>query len=74
MIKLFCVLKECGLLTSIAFEGTSKALESRLIRPVLLRVLWREQHPDAHEQTALDFSMLGPPAQQTSFWKVELNH
>ena len=23
--------------------------------PEVLRVLWREQHPDAHEQTALDF-------------------
>ena len=33
--------------------------------PELLRVLWREQHPDAHEQTALVFAVLGPPAQQT---------
>ncbi len=33
--------------------------------PELLRVLWREQHPDAHEQRALDFAVLGPPAQQT---------
>jgi hypothetical protein len=30
-------------------------------------VLWREQHPDAHEQTALNFSALGPPAQQSDF-------
>ena len=35
--------------------------------PELLRVLWREQHPDAYEQTALDFSVLGPPARQTKF-------
>ena len=33
--------------------------------PELLRVLWREQHPDAHEQIALDFFVLGPPARQT---------
>jgi len=32
--------------------------------PELLRVLWREQHPEAHEQTALDFCVLGPPAEQ----------
>ena len=24
--------------------------------PALLRLLWREQHPDGHEQTALNFS------------------
>ena len=35
--------------------------------PELLRVLWREQHPDAHEQTALNFSTLGPAAEQTKF-------
>ena len=35
--------------------------------PELLRVLGREQHPDAHEQRSLDFAMLGPPAQQTKF-------
>ena len=29
--------------------------------PGLLRVLWREQHPEAHEQTEVDFCILGPP-------------
>ena len=33
--------------------------------PPLLRMLWREQHPEAHEQTTLDFCVLGPPAEQT---------
>ena len=32
--------------------------------PKLLRVLWREQHPEAHEQTALDFRVLAPAAEQ----------
>ena len=32
--------------------------------PKLLRVLWREQHPEAHEQTALDLHVLGPAAEQ----------
>jgi len=29
----------------------------RKVWPELLRDLWREQHPDAHEQLALDFSV-----------------
>ncbi len=35
MIKLFCLLKESGSLTSLAFEGASKALKNRLIRLLL---------------------------------------
>jgi len=34
----------------------------RKIWPELLRNLWREQHPDAHEQLALDFTMPSVPA------------
>ena len=30
--------------------------------PELLRVLWREQHPDGHEQSPLDFTKLTPAA------------
>lgn len=41
--------------------------------PELLRVLWREQHPGAHEQTALDFCISGPPAEQTKFLESVLN-
>ena len=33
--------------------------------PELLRVLWREQHPNTHAQRALNFAVLDPPAQQT---------
>ncbi len=32
--------------------------------PELLRVLWREQHPEAHEQTALKFQVFDSPAEQ----------
>jgi hypothetical protein len=32
--------------------------------PELLQVLTREQHPEAHEQTAFNFCVLGPPAEQ----------
>ena len=35
--------------------------------PELLRVLWREQHPDAHEQLPLDFTVVRPPAVPVSF-------
>lgn len=38
--------------------------------PELLRVLWREQHPEAHEQTALDFSTVLPLAHQTELPNV----
>ena len=32
--------------------------------PPLLRMLWREQHPKAHEQTALDFAEKRTPAKR----------
>ncbi len=35
--------------------------------PELLRILWREQAPRRPRTTALDFSALSPPAQQTKF-------
>jgi hypothetical protein len=31
--------------------------------PPLLLVLWREQHPEGHEQTYIDFNVRKPPAQ-----------
>jgi hypothetical protein len=31
--------------------------------PPLLLVLWREQHPEGHEQTYIDFDVRKPPAQ-----------
>ena len=35
--------------------------------PDLLRVLWREQHPTAHEQLPLDFTMRRSPPQAVPF-------
>jgi hypothetical protein len=29
----------------------------------LLLILWREQHPEGHEQTYIDFNVRKPPAQ-----------
>ena len=39
--------------------------------PELLRVLWREQHPEAHEQTALVFRVCGPPAEQAELLELD---
>jgi hypothetical protein len=35
--------------------------------PPLLLVLWREQHPEGHEQTYFDFNVRKPPPEQ---WQV----
>ena len=48
--------------------------------PKLLRVLWREQHPESHEQSALDFMFLVLPLNKPnsrspvvhSFWNDRL--
>ena len=36
--------------------------------PKLLRTLWREQHPDAHEQTPLDFATKKTPVISVSLF------
>ena len=41
--------------------------------PELLRVLWREQHPAGHEQTALNFATKGPlPEKRSLFGEREV--
>ena len=37
--------------------------------PEFLRVLWREQHPDCHEQSALDFTLMSPAAKRIPLFK-----
>ena len=37
--------------------------------PELLRVLWREQHPDAHEQLPLGFSVERIAPKQVSLFR-----
>ena len=39
--------------------------------PPLLRVLWREQHPKGHEQTALNFSQKKSPAKLVPLFSEE---
>jgi hypothetical protein len=43
----------------------------RAIMPALLLELWREQHPQGHEQTALNFGMQGPAARKIALFEDE---
>jgi hypothetical protein len=38
--------------------------------PELLRILWREQHPEGHEQTSLDFKMQSPAAVAVPLFEI----
>jgi hypothetical protein len=49
--------------------GRTKVVLSEM--PPLLLVLWREQHPDGHEQTNLNFKPLGPAALPVQLFKDE---
>ena len=42
----------------------------RLMPPLLLE-LWREVHPKAHEQTALNFAPIRPPAEARALFTTE---
>ena len=39
--------------------------------PALLLILWREQHPNGHEQTMLDFSQVSAPQVSVPLFPVE---
>ena len=39
--------------------------------PPLLRILWREQHPEGHEQTLLNFLEKKPIAQRVSLFELK---
>jgi hypothetical protein len=41
--------------------------------PEFLRVLWREQHPEGHEQRAIDFATTAPPAKNVLLFK-DIDH
>ncbi len=49
----------------------TRTLHLRRGWPALLRVLWREQHPRAHEQTALNFADKRPPAKRVPLFEEE---
>jgi hypothetical protein len=49
--------------------GRTKIVLSEM--PPLLLVLWREQHPDGHEQQILDFKVLPLPASPVPLFTLE---
>ena len=49
----------------------TRTLHLRREWPPLLRTLWREQHPKAHEQTALNFAERGLPARDARLFEEE---
>ena len=49
----------------------TRTLHLRREWPALLRTLWREQHPKAHEQTALNFTSQKPAAKRVLLFGEE---
>jgi hypothetical protein len=41
--------------------------------PELLRILWREQHPEGHEQTSLDFKIKNPAAVAVPLFEIKVS-
>ncbi|RXH53961.1 hypothetical protein GRAN_4930 [Granulicella sibirica] len=39
----------------------------------LPRILWHEQHPEAHEQTTLDFKVRGPAAAAIPLFEIKVS-
>ena len=60
-----------ALMISLCPASHAKIHRTRVVlrmMPPLLLELWREQHPKAHEQTALNFSPLRPPAKPVALF------
>jgi hypothetical protein len=49
--------------------GRTKCVLSEM--PSLLLLLWREQHPDGHEQVMIDFTMREMPAEPLGLFPEE---
>ncbi len=53
------------LMLTLCLACHAKVTRTQLVQddwPPFLRLLWREQHPDGHEQTRLDFGKKSPAA------------
>lgn len=64
------------LMITLCLACHAKVTRTQVLRrewPPLLRVLWREQHPEGHEQTALDFKERKPAAEAVSLFEKYLN-
>jgi len=64
------------LMITLCLACHAKVTKTRFLHrewPPLLRVLWREQHPKAHEQTALNFREKKPAAEAFSLFEMEVD-
>jgi len=62
------------LMITLCLACHAKVTRTRHLRrewPPLLRILWREQHPKGHEQTALNFREMTPVAKPVSLFEKE---
>jgi hypothetical protein len=59
------------LMITLCLACHAKVTRTQVLRresPSLLRILWREQHPEGHEQTSLDFSETKTPVVRNSLF------
>ncbi len=62
------------LMITLCLACHAKVTRTRFLQrewPSLLRVLWREQHPEGHEQTALNFKEFIPAAEAIALFRDE---
>jgi hypothetical protein len=52
-----------------AKDGRARCVLSEM--PPLLLQLWREQHPNRHEQIMIDFTIREPPAEPVALFPEE---
>lgn len=63
------------LMISLCLKCHAKVGRTKLVlseMPPLLLELWREQHPDGHEQTTLDFRTRMPSAESVSLFSEDM--
>ena len=64
------------LMITLCLACHAKVTRTRVLRrewPSLLRILWREQHPEGHEQTALNFRESRPVAEAVALFEMKVD-
>ncbi len=56
-----------------AVSVCTRVVYGRVASLSLLRILWREQHPEGHEQTALNFRESKPVAQAVALFEMKVD-
>ena len=63
------------LMITLCLACHAKVTRTRFLQrkwPSLLRILWREQHPEGHEQTALNFKESMPAAEAVPLFEMRV--